>query len=164
MKVKEERERAGLKLNFQKMKIMPSILITSWQIDGETVTDFISWAPKSQWTVSAAMKLKESWSWKKSYDKPRECIKKHRNCFADKGLYSRTMAFPVVRYGCESLTIKKAEHQRIEAFVLCCWTRLLVVPWSARRSNWSVLKEINPEYSLEGLMLKLKLQYFGQLM
>ena len=113
--------------------------------------------------MSAAMKLEESWSWKKSYDKPRACIKKHRNYFADKVYIVKLWLFPAVRYGCESWTIKKAESQRI-AFSLWCWTRLLGVPWSARRSNWSILKEINPEYSLEGLMLKLKLQYFGHLM
>ena len=92
--------------------------------------------------------------WKKSYDQPRQHIKKRRHYFANK----------VPSYGCESWTIKKAEHQRIYAFELWCWRRLLRVPWTARRSNQSILKEISPEYSLEGLMLKLKLQYFGHLM
>ena len=102
--------------------------------------------------------------WKKSYDQPRQHIKKLRHYIADKCLSSKAMVFPVVMYGCESWTTKKAENQRIDAFDLQCWRRLLRVPWTARRSNQSILKEINPEYSLEGLMLKLKLQYFGQLM
>ena len=96
--------------------------------------------------------------WKKSYDQPRQHIKKQRHYFANKDI------FPVVIYGCESWTIKKAEHWRIDAFELWCWRRLLSIPWTARRSNQSILKEISPEYSLEGLMLKLKLQYFGHLM
>ena len=100
--------------------------------------------------------------WKKSYDQPRQHIKKQRHYFANKGL-SRAMVFPQVLFGYESWTIKKAEHQRIDAFELCCWRRLLRVPWTARRFNLSILKEISPEYSLEGLMLKFKLQYFGHL-
>ena len=95
--------------------------------------------------------------WKKSYDQPREQVKKQRHYFTSKSLPSQAMIFPVVLYGCESWTIKKAEHQRIDAFELWCWTRLLRVPWTAWRSNKSILKEINPEYSLEGLMMKLKL-------
>ena len=91
--------------------------------------------------------------WKKSYNKPRQQIKKQRHDFADKDPV-KAMAFPVVMYGCESWTIKKAEHRRIDAFELWCWRRLLRVPWTARRSNQSILKEINPEYSLEGLILK----------
>ena len=102
--------------------------------------------------------------WKKSYDQTRQHIKKQRHYFANKGHLVKAMIFPTVMYGCESRTIKKAEHWRIDAFELCCWGRLLKVPWTARRSNKSVLKEINPEYSLEGLMLKLKVQYFGHLM
>ena len=103
--------------------------------------------------------------WKKSYDQPRQHIKKQRHYFPDKGPSShKAMAFPVVMYGCESWTIKKAECQRIDAFELWCWRRLLRVPWTARSSNQSILKEINPEYSLEGLILKLKLQYIGHLM
>ena len=98
--------------------------------------------------------------WKKSYDQPRQHIKKQRHYFAKNGLV-RAMVFPVVMYECESWTIKKAEHQRSDAFELWCWRRLLRVPWIARRSNQSILKEISPEYSLEGLMLKL--QYFGHL-
>ena len=94
--------------------------------------------------------------WKKSCDKPRQCIQKQRHPFADKGHIVKAMVFPVVIYGCESWTIKKVECQRIDAFELWCWRRLLSVPWTARRSNQSILKEINPEYSLEGLMLKLQ--------
>ena len=102
--------------------------------------------------------------WKESYDQPRQHIKKQRCNFADKGPSSQSMVFPVVMYGCESWTVKKAECRRIDGFELWCWRRLLRVPWTARRSNQSVRKEISPEYSLEGLMLKLKLQYFGHLM
>ena len=104
--------------------------------------------------------------WKKSYDKSRQHIKKKRHHFANQHLYSQSYGFPVVMYKCESWTIKYAEHQRIDAFELWCWTRFLRVPWTIRRSNQSILKEINHDYSLEGLMmkLKLKLQYFGHLM
>ena len=101
---------------------------------------------------------------KKSYDQPRQRIKKQRHCFADKIRLVKAMVFPVVRYGCESWTTKKAECQRIDAFELWCWRKPLRMPWTARRSNHSILKEISPEYSLEGLILKLKLQYFGHLM
>ena len=110
------------------------------------------------------MKLKMLAPWKKSYDQPREHIKKQRHYFVDKGLSSLSYLFPVVMYGCESWTIKKAEQQRIDAFELWCWRRLLRVPWTARRSKQSILKEINPDYSLKQLLLKLKLQYFGHLM
>ena len=102
-------------------------------------------------------------SWKKSYDQPRQHIKKLRHYFATKVCLVKAMVFPIVLYGCESWTMKKAEHQRIAAFELWCWRRLFRVPWTAQRSNQSILKEISPEYSLEGLMLKLKLQYFGHL-
>ena len=101
-------------------------------------------------------------SWQESYDKPRQCPEKQRRYSANKGPYSQV--FPVVTYGCESCTVKKAECRRVDAFELWCWRRLLRVPWTARRSKQSILREINPEYSLEGLMLKLKLQYFGHLM
>ena len=111
-----------------------------------------------------AVELKVLAPWKKSYDQPRQHIKKHRHYFANKDWYSQSYGFPVVMYGCESWTIKKAERGRIDAFELWCWRRLLRVPWTAKRSNQSILKEISPEYSLEGLMLKLKLQYFGHLM
>ena len=102
--------------------------------------------------------------WKKSYDQPRQHIKKQRHYFANKGPSSQSYGFSVVIYGCESWTIKKDERQRIDAFELWCWRRLLRVPLTAKRSNQSILKEINPEYSLKGLMLKLKLQGFGHLM
>ena len=104
--------------------------------------------------MTAAMKLRLT-PWKESYDKPRQSVKKQ--------IYHLTNKGPIVIYRCESWTIKKAEHQRIDAFKLWCWRRLLRVPWTARRSNQSILKELNPEYSLEGLMLKLKLQYFANL-
>ena len=105
------------------------------------------------------------YSWKTSYYKPRQCIKKQGHNFSDKGTYSqKTMVFPVVMYTCENWTIKKAECRRNDVFKLWCWRRLFRVPWTARRSNQSVLEEINPEYSVERLMLKLKLQYFGHLM
>ena len=102
--------------------------------------------------------------WKKSYDRPRQHIKKQRHYFATKVHLVKAMVFPVVMYGCESETIKKTAHQRIDAFELWCWRRLLRVSWTARRSTQPILKETSPEYSLEGLMLKLKLQYFGHLM
>ena len=103
-------------------------------------------------------------SLQESYDKARQSIKKQRRYFANKGQFSQTMVILVVMYGCKSWTIKNAEHQRMDAFELWCWRRLLRVPCTARRSNQSILKESNPDYSLEGLMLKLKLQYFGHLM
>ena len=107
--------------------------------------------------VTAAMKLKVTYSLEKSYDQPRQHTKKQRHYFADKGLIVKAMVFPVVMYGCESLTIKNDEHRRIDVFELWCWRRLLRVPWTAWRSNQSILKEISPGCSLEGLMLKLKL-------
>ena len=146
---------------------MASGPITSWQIDGETVEtviDFLGGAPKSLQMVIAAMKLKDACSWKKSYDQPRQHIKKQRHYFTNKGLSVKGMVFPVIMYDCESWNIKEAECRRIDAFELWCWRRLLRVPWTPRRSNQSILKEISPEYSLEGLMLKLKFQYFGHLM
>ena len=129
MKVKEESEKVGLKLNIQKTKVMASGPITSWQIDGETietVRDFIFWTPKSLQVVTAAMKLKAPW--KKSYGQPRQHIKKQRHYFANKSLSRQSCGFPVVMYGCVSWTIKKAEHQRIDTFELWCWRRLLRVP------------------------------------
>ena len=126
----------------------------------ETVIDFIFLAPKSLQMVTATMKLKDGCSLEGKL-----WPKKQRYHFADKGLYSHSYNFfPVVMYGCESWTIKKAERRRTDAFELWCWRRLSRVPWTARRSNQSILKEIRPKYSLEGLMLKLKLQYFGHLM
>ena len=123
-----------------------------------------SWGPKLLQMVTAAMKFKDS-PWKESYDKPKQHTKKSRDItFPTKVHLVKAMVFPVVIYGCESWTIKKAECRRIDAFELWCWRRLLRVSWTARRSNQSILKEISPEYSFEGLMLKLKLQYFGHLM
>ena len=119
-------------------------------------------APKSLQMVTVAMKLKDT-PWKKRYDQPRQHIKKQRHYFADKAPSSQSFVFPVVMYGCGNWSTKKSERWRIDAFELWCWRRLLRVPWTARRSNQSILKEISPEYSLEGLMLKMKLQYFGHL-
>ena len=102
--------------------------------------------------------------WKESYDQPRQHIKKQRHYFANKVCVVKAMVFPVVMYGCESWTVKKAECRRIDAFDLWCWRSLLRVPWTARRSNQSILKGISPGISLEGMMTKLKLQYFGHLM
>ena len=114
--------------------------------------------------VTAAMKLKDACSLKKSYDQPRRHVKKQRRYFAKKVHLVKAMVFPVVMYGCERWTIKKAEYQRIDAFELWGWRRLLRVPWMTRSSNQSILKEMGPGCSLEGLMLKLKLQYFDHLM
>ena len=130
-----------------------------WQI-------LFSWAPKSLQMVTAAMKLKDA-PWKKSYDQPRQLdsILKGRDItLLTKVHIVKAMVFPVVMYGCESWTKKKTEHQRIDAFELWCWRRLFRVPWTAGISNQSILKEISPEFSLEGLMLKLKLQHFGLMM
>ena len=149
---------------------MASGLITSWQIDGETmetVTDFILGGSKVTADGDSSHEIKRLGrlaSWKKNYDQPRQHIKKQRHYFANKGPSSQSYSFPVVMYGCESWTIKKAECRRIDAVELWCWRRLLRVPWTARRSNQSIPKEISPEYSLEGLMLKLKLQYVVCLM
>ena len=121
-------------------------------------------APKSVADGDCSHEIKTFTPWKESYDQPRQHIKKQRHYFVHKGPLVKAMVFPVVLYGCESWTIKKADHRRIDAFELWCWRRLLKVPWTARRSNQSILKEISPGCSLEGLMLKLKLQYFGHLM
>ena len=121
-------------------------------------------APKSLQMVIAALKLKDTTFWKESLDQPRQHIQKQRHYFANKVHLVKAMVLPVVMFGCESWTMKKAEHWRIDAFELWCWRRLLRVPWTARKSNQSILKEISPECSLERLMLGLKLQYFGHLM
>ena len=121
MKVEEESEKVGFKLHIQKPKIIAFDPITSWEIDGgkmNTVTDLFSWAPKSLRTETAVTKLKDVCSWEENYTKPRQCIKKQRHHFADKGPYTQSMVFPVVMYGCESWTIKKAEHWRTDAFEL----------------------------------------------
>ena len=146
---------------------MASGPITSWQIDGETVetmADFIFLGSKITADGDCRHEIKTLAPWKKSYGQPRLHIKKQRHYFADKGLSSQSYGFSSSHVWSESCTIKKAEHRRIDAFILWCWRRLSRVPWTARRSNQSIVKEISPEYSLEGLMLKLKLQYFGHLM
>ena len=168
MKVKEEREKAGLKLNIQKMKIMVSDPITSWQIDGETmetVTDFIFLGSKITPDGDCSYEIKRRLLLgRKAVTNLDSMFKSRDITLATKVRLVKAMVFPVVMYGCENWTIKKDERQRIDAFELWCWRRLLRVPWTARRSNLSILKEISPEYSLGGLMLKLKLQYFGHLM
>ena len=121
-------------------------------------------APKSLWTVTAAMKLKNACSLEEKLWQAKQCIKKQRHYFADKGLYSQSYGFPIVMYRYESWTVQKAESWRIDAFKLWCWRRIFRLPWTSRRSNQSILKETNPEYSLEGLMLKSKLQHFGHLL
>ena len=168
MKVKEESGKAGLKLNTQKTKIMVSCPITSWQIDGEpmeTVTDLIFVGSKITADGDCSHEVKrclllgrKGMTNLDSILKSKDFTLPTNNCLV------KTMFFPVVMYGCESWTIKKVECQRIDAFELWCWRRLLRVPWTARKSNQSILKEISPEYSLEGLILKLKLQYFDHLM
>ena len=131
----------------------------------ETVTDYILGTPKSLQMVTAAMKLKHAYSLEGKFMTKLEIILKSRDITLSTKVYLvKAMVFPVVTCGCESWTIQKAECQRIDAFELSCWRKLLRVPWTARRSNQSILKEISPEYSLEGMILKLKLQYFGHLM
>ena len=168
MKVKEESEKVGLKLNIQKTKIMASGPITSWQIDGETVAtvrDFIFLGSKITADGDCSHEIKRCLLLGRKVMTILDSILKSRDItLPTKDCLVKAMALPVVMYGCESWIIKKAEHQRIDAFELWCWRRLLRFLWIARRSNKSILKEITPEYSLEGLMLKLKLQYFGHLM
>ena len=168
LKVKEESEKAGLKLNFQKTKVMASGPITSWQIDGETIEtarDFILGGFKITADGDCSHEKKRNFLLgRKAITKLDSILKSRDITLATQVHLVKAMAFPVVMFGCESWTIKKAECQRIDAFELWCWRRLLRVPWTARRSNLSILKEISPELSLEGLMLKLKLQYFGHLM
>jgi len=143
---------------------MASGPITSWEIDGETVetvSDFILGGSKITADGDCSHEIKRRFTpWKESYDQPREHIQKQRRYFANKGPSSQGYGFPVIMYGCESWTVKQAECRRIDAFELWCWRRLLRAPWTARRPNQSILKEISPWCSLEGLMLKLKLQYF----
>ena len=169
MKVKVESEKVGLKLNIQKTKIMASGPITSWEIDGETVADFIFLGSKISADGDCSHEIKRRLLLGRSKRKEGkvmtnlDSILKSRDItLSTNVLLVNAMVFPVVMYGCESWTIKKAECLRIDAFELRCWRRLLrVLPWTARRYNHSILKEISPEHSLEGLMLKLKLQYFG---
>ena len=168
MKVKEKSEKVGLKLNIQKTKTMASGPITSWQIYGETmetVTDFISGGSKITADGDWSHEIKRHLHLGRTPMTNLYSILKSRDITLPTKVYIvKAVVFPVFMYGCESWTIKKAEHWRIDAFELWCWRRLLRVPWNARRSNQSILKEISPEYSLEGLMMKLKLQYFGHLM
>ena len=166
MKVKES-EKVDLKLSIQKTKIMASSPITSWQIDRETMetaTDFIFLGSKITADGDCSHEIEKCLLLRRkaminldSTLKSRDIILPTKVCMV------KAVVFPVVMYGCESWTIKKTEHQRTDAFELWYWRKLLRVPWTARRSNQSILKEISPAYSLKGLMLKLKLQYFGQL-
>ena len=167
MKVKEESEKAGLKLNIQKTKIRVSSPITSWQINGatmETVRGFIFLGSKITADGDCCHEVKRRLLLGRKVMTNLDSILKNRDTtLPSKVCLVKPMGFAVVMYGCESWTIKKAEHRRIDAFELWCWRRLLRVPGAAR-SNWSILKEISPEYSLEGLKLKLNFQYFGYLM
>ena len=168
MNMKEETEKVGLKFNIQKTKIMTSGPITSCQINGEameTVTDFISGGSKFTAGGDCSHEIKRHLLLKRKVVTKLHSILKSRDITLPTKVHLvKVMIFLVVKYGCESWTIKKAEHQRIDDFVLWCWRRLLRVPWTAGRSNQFILKEISPEYSLEGLMLKQKLQFFDYLM
>ena len=168
MKVKEESEKVDLKLNIQKTKIVASGPITSWQIDGETVetvADFIFGGSKITADGDCSHEIKRLLLLGRTVMTNLNSILKSRDITLPKKVHLvKAMVFPVVMYGCESWTIKKAEHQRINAFELWCWRRLLRASWTARSSKESILKEISRECSLEGLMLKLKLQYFDHLM
>ena len=161
MKVKEENEKVGLKINIQKTKIVASRPITSWQIHGETVetvTDFILGGSKITADGDCNHEIKRCLLLGRKVMTNLHSILKNRDItLSTKVRLVKAKVFPVVMYGCESWTIKKVDHQRIDGFELWCWRRLLRVPWTARRSNQSILREISPEYSLEGLMLKLKL-------
>ena len=168
MKVKKKSEKVGLKLSVQITKIMASGPITSWQIGGETmetVRDFIFLGSKIIADGDCSHEIKRCLFLGRKAMTNLDSILKSRNItLPTKVCLVKAMVFPVIVYGCESRTIKKAKHRRIDAFALWCWRRLLRVPWTARRSNQSILKEISPEYSLAGLILKLKLQSFGPLM
>ena len=162
-----ESEKVGIKLNIQKTKIMASGSITSWQIDGETVEtirDFIFWGSKITADGDCSHEIKRRLLLGRKVVTNLDSIFKSRDItLLTKVRLVKAMVFPVVMYGCESWTVKKAKHRRIDAFELWCWRRLLRVSWTARRSKQSILKEISPECSLEGLMSKLKLWYFGHL-
>jgi len=168
MKVKEESEKVGLKLSVQKTKIMASDPITSWEIDGETVetvSDFIFGGSKITSDCDCSHEIRRCLLLGSKVMTNLDSILKSRDItLPTKIRLVKAMVFPLVMYGCESWTVKKTEHQRTDAFELWCWIRLLRVPWTERRSNQSILKEISPGCSLEGVMLKLKLQYFGHLM
>ena len=144
---------------------MASGPITSWQIDGETVAEFIFLGSKITTSGDCSHEIKRHFLLGRKIMTNLDSILKSRDITLPTKVHLvKAMVFPIIMHGCECWTIKKAEHQRIDAFELWCWRRLLRVPWTARRSNQSILKEISPEYSLAGLMLKLKLQYFGHLM
>ena len=160
-----ESEKVGFKLNIQKTKIMASGPTTSWQIDGETVSDFVFGGSKITADGDCSREIERRLLLGRKVMTNLDSIFKSRDItLPTKVCLVKAMVFPVVMYGCESWTVKKAERRRIDAFELGCWRRLLRVPWTARRSNQSILKEISPGISLEGMMLKLKLQYFGHLM
>ena len=165
--MKEESEKVGLKLNIQKTKIMASSPITPWEVDGETVetvSDFILGGSKITADGDCSHEIKRRLLLGRKVMINLDGIFKSRDITLPTKVHLvKAMVFPVVMYGCESWIIKKAECQRIDAFELWCWRRLLRVPWTARRSNQSLLKEISPECSLEDLILKLKLHYFGHL-
>ena len=165
MKVKEESEKVGFKLNIQKMKVMASGPITSWEIDGETVETLFLGGSKVTEDGDCSHEIKRRLLLGRKVMTNLYSIFKSRDITLPAKVHLvKAMVFPVVMYGCESWTVKKAEHRRIDAFEVWCWRRLLRVPRTARRSNQSILKEISPGCSLEGMMLKLKLQYFGHLM
>ena len=161
MRVKEESEKVGLKLNIQKMKIMASSPITSWQVDGETVetvSEFIFLGSKITADGDCSHEIKRRLFLGRKVMTNLDSILKNRDITLPTKVHLvKAMVFPVVMYGCESWTVKKSEHRRIDAFELWCWRRLLRVPWTAKRSKQSILKEISPGYSLEGLMLNMKL-------
>ena len=167
MKVKEESEKVGLKFNIQKTKIMASGPITSWEIDGETVETVSGFTfLGSQITADGdcSHEIKRHFLLGRKVMTNLDSILKSRDItLPAKVRLVKAMVFPVVMYGCECWTVKKAECRKIDAFELWCWRRLLRIPWTARRSNQSILKKISPGCSLEGLMLKLKLQYFAHL-
>ena len=157
MKVKQNSEKVGLKVNIQKTKIMASGPISSWQIDGETVADFIFWGSQITVDGDCSHEIKRRLLLGRKVMTNLDSILKSRDITLPTKVHLvKAMVFPMVMYGCESWTVKKAELWRTDAFELWCWRRLLRVPWTAKRSNQSILKEISPEYSLEGLMLKLK--------
>ena len=165
MKVKEDSEKVGLKLNIQKTKIVASGPTTLWEIDGETVADFIFGSSKITADGDCSHEIKRHLLLGRKVTTNLGSMLKSRDItLPTKVRLVKAMVFPVLMCGCESWTVKKAEHQRTDAFELWCWRRLLRVPWTAKRSNLSILKEINPGCSLEGLMLKLKLQQCGHLM
>ena len=168
MKVKQENEKVGLKLSIQKTKIMASSPITSGEIDGETVetvSDFVFWGSQITADGDCSHEIKRCLLLGRKIMTNLDSIFKSRDITLPTKVHLvKAMVFPVVMYGCESWTVKRAERRRIDVFELWCWRRLLRISWTARRSNQSILMEVGPGCSLEGMMLKLKLQYFGHLM